>query len=390
MPLQREHGWVMTSGELRRPWAALFLGVSLTLAHGVGTAAASTKLDAPSLVELVFVDLPGGDPLAARIRTLFPAKTAVLSRRSVSLDAASVLQPSRPDTLRIWIRFSDPNQVRIYMAAANESAARYLIRDFDLDRGLDEVGGESLAQVVHSAAEALWSGEQQLTHADAARTLAEELPAPPSSERPRPPQPAAPPIVAAKDELSEARESPPARSSTTSIGLGATFGSHFGAAEGWLNEPGGFIIARYGKLSLRLDGGIVLPADIELRPVNVRVTGAVGGVRVGWQGLGSGSVRLRLEAGLGAWAGRWRAALVAEEPAAHVSPAQGFLRPFAVGAFGLEWWHGPVWLAARAELRGHFNRSEYTVAGQGESVTSSYLEPGGALELGASLGGGTR
>lgn len=394
----------MIAAELSRPLAAVALRLLLVLTPAVATAAPPMERDAPSVVELVFVDLPEGDPLvAARIRTLFPVSTAVLSRRSGAVDAASVLQASRPDTLRIWVRFRDPHQVRIYMAAADDGAARYLFRDVSLDRGLDEVGGESLAQVVHSAAEALWSGEQQITHAVAARTLSAEL-APsnasaasssassPTSDRAFASPPPAPPVSSpearapVKDELGGARGIASARNQGMFLGIGATFGMHLGAAEGSLYEPGGCLVAHWGRLSLRLDGAMVLPANVELPPVNVRVTGAVGAVRVGFQAFAAAPLRLRVELGVGAWGGRFRTTVAADQPAAHVSPAQDFVRPFAVASLGLEWFHGPLWLAARVEVRGRLKRAEYTIAGQSGSITGNYGEPGATLEMGAVLG----
>src|SRR5215216_3790543 len=150
------------------------LGVLLALA-----APAAAAPHAPSRVQLVFLDVPAGDPLLpARIRTLFPSGTWVGSRRSAALDAALVLRPSEPDTLWVWIHFRSPNRVRVYLTAADGSAVRYLFRDVTLDRGLDEVGGESLAQIVHSAAEALWSGEEQVTSDDVVQTLATGLASP--------------------------------------------------------------------------------------------------------------------------------------------------------------------------------------------------------------------
>jgi hypothetical protein len=384
----------MLTAKTSRSLAALSLGLSLVLTPRLTMAAPPAAREAPSTVELVFVDLPESDPLVAtRIRTLFPASTAVLSRRSSAVDAASILQASSPDTLRVWIRFRDANQVRIYMAASDDGAARYLFRDVSLDHGLDEVGGESLAQVVHSAAEALWSGEQQMTHAVAARTLSTELaPSPPSHGEFAPPSPSPREVSSArtppplKDELGEARTVPPASKSAFFLGMGATFGVHLGAAEGALYEPGACLVAHWGKLSLRLDGAMVWPADVELPPVNVHVTGVVGAVKLGLQTFGTDSLRLRVELGVGAWGGRFRTSVVSERPAAQVSPAQDFVRPFAAGSLGLEWFHGPLWLAARVELRGRLNRAEYTIAGQSGSITGSYAEPGGVLEMGAVLG----
>lgn len=390
----------MTLRELGRALVLLLaLASSLAFEPCVASAAQPAR-EAPSRVQLVFVDQPAGDPLlAARIRTLFPPQTLVSSKNSVALDAASVLRPSEPDTLCVWIRFSSPNLVRIYMTAADAGVARYSLRDVTLERGLDDVGGESLAQIVHSAAEALWSGEQHVTVADVARKLVADTSSASNVDRVQASAPArategypAPAFARAVAPAQLAVAPRDARGKVTTdraralrLGLGASFAARFGTAEGWLSEPGAFIIAQHGAFSLRLDGGMVLPAELALPPVKIRLTGADGGVRAGWQAFGSASVRVRLEAGLGAWAGRWRASVVDREPAVRVSPGQAFLRPYAVASVGLEWVHGPIWFGARAELRGHFARVEYEVEGQNASLSSDYLQPGGLLEFGVSM-----
>src|SRR5690606_24983110 len=95
------------------------------------------------------------------------------------LDAGAVLQPARADTLYLWIRLSSGVRARVYLATReeSESGARYLFRDVELDSGLDEVGSETLAQVAHSAAEALWRREEHTPKPELVEALEVERPA---------------------------------------------------------------------------------------------------------------------------------------------------------------------------------------------------------------------
>lgn len=385
----------MARAELRRRAFAWCIGA--LAANPVTRAAAAPAVDAglsagPSRVEVVLVGVAERDPaLFERIRSLFARDALVLLRAESGVLSRAVLRPERADTLYIWIRSSSRTSARVYLAMREESeqSARYLYRDVTLESGLDEVGSESLAQVAHSAAEALWSREQEVSKLELSRALARESelapPAPPPVSEQTPPRPAA-------DEAHDAPQvaKPPTdRAVPLRMGLGASFGTHGGGDEGWLSEPGAFVRASYGDFSLRLGANYLMPTEFELLPAKVRLSGGSGELRAGWLPFRGRRARVRLEAGLGAWAGRWTATIIADEPRAQAHSAS-FLRPYALAAGAFEWSFGSGWIAARAELRSRFKRTDYEIAGANNSATTTYLNPGAALELGVVLDPGAQ
>ncbi|HYQ31127.1 MAG TPA: hypothetical protein VER04_28025, partial [Polyangiaceae bacterium] len=113
-------------------------------------------------VEIALIGNTEQDPaLFERIRSLFSEQTLVLQRDSERIDQGAVLLPQRADTVYIWIRVAERN-ARVYLALAEEGGpARYLFREVALDAGVDEVGGETLAEIAHSSAQALWLRQLQ-------------------------------------------------------------------------------------------------------------------------------------------------------------------------------------------------------------------------------------
>jgi hypothetical protein len=80
--------------------------------------------------------------------------------------------------------------VRLFFAVEDRAREipRYLVHDVALDRGLDELGMEQLAQVVYLSAMALWAGNVESSRRDVEEGLRPPLAAPP-------PTPTAPPTA---------------------------------------------------------------------------------------------------------------------------------------------------------------------------------------------------
>ncbi len=379
--------------ELRRralAWCVSLAASGPAVARAAAPVAEVGRTAAPQRVEVVLVGVAERDPaLFERIRTLFSAATQVLRRKETGVVSSSVLRPERSDTLYIWIRSSSNSLARVYLAAREETedSARYLYRDVTLESGLDEVGSESLAQVAHSAAEALWSREQEVSKVEVVRALAKESDAaPPVSAAEAPPVSEPAPI---ERESSPDRKRASVPSDSVHVGLGASFGTHNGGDEGWLSEPGVFVIGVYRAFSLRAGANYLMPAEFDLLPARVRLSGGSAELRAGWLPLAGRRARFRLEAGVGAWAGQWTAMIVAEEPKAHANSAS-FLRGYGLAAGAFEWSLGSGWVAARAELRTRFKKTDYEIGGAAITASSSFLNPGAALELGVVLDGGAR
>ena len=333
-------------------------------------------------------DVEGDPVLFERIRSLFPAQTALVLRQDRDLDQRALLLPQRKDTVYIWIRVSERSQARVYLSLAESGGqARYLFREIRLDSGLDEVGSETLAEVAHSSARALWSREQQSSRQTLVAALEQEVAAAPAA----PAVPARPPTPALSP-TSLTHDSPPQSAGSTNahpnanvyrLGLGAGGSTHSSGAEGWLQELGAFMTFEYrARLSLRVAVHYLIPTDFALPPARVHLNGASGEFRAGWLSNDATRMRVRLEGGLGVLFGRAQATIVDDQPKAHAFSGQDFRRAYALAAAGFEWPIGPAWIAAAADLRVPLRTTSYEVSGQGGASTSPWLCPGGTLEVG--------
>jgi len=338
-------------------------------------------------VDIALIGDAEHDPLLfERIRSLFPAQTAVVRRDVTRIDQRAVLLPQRADTVYIWIRVTDLRNARVYLALSEEDGrARYLFRELELDAGLDEVGGETLAEVAHSSAQALWLRELQTPRQTLVAALERE-----EVEASRAPVAvAAAPIgsVSARDEpeavRAPARQSFAPRASSIRLVLGASDTAHASGGEGWLHEPGGFLAFEYrARLSLRVALRYLVPTEFDLPPARVALSGASGEVRAGWLSGDAGRLRIRLEAGIGMLWGHVQASIAVDQPTAHALDAQDFQRVYTLAAAVFEWPLGPAWIAAGADLRVPLQTTSYEVGGQSSTRVSPTLSPGGSLEFG--------
>jgi hypothetical protein len=373
--------------------AATFLAVAPAHTSRAETLARSklaSESSAPERVEIALVGVLDQDPpLFERIRSLFPNETAVVLRSAAELDAGAVLRPERADTLYLWIRLSSRARARVYLAAREDSAgaARYLFRDVDLESGLDEVGSETLAQVAHSAAEALWRREEQTPKHQLVEALENEHHAAPGQRAPsvRPEPTVAP---AANDAIRDSgvASKSVSRPAPLRLAFGTSFAVHASGAEGWLAEPGIFAATEYrGRFSLRLAGLYLVPTEFDVLPARVHLNGASGELRAGWTPWRSVRARVRLETGLSVLVARWSATIAEPVPAARAGLPRHFVRTSALAASTFEWLLGPAWVAARAELRVPLTRTRYEVERSDVAVSSGAVNPGGGVELGVSL-----
>jgi len=328
------------------------------------------------------------DPvLFERIRSLFPPQTAVVLRTDDHIDQRAVLLPQRADTVYIWIRVTERTRARVYLALSEGGErARYLFREVRLDAGLDEVGGETLAEVAHSSAQALWLRELQTSRPAVVAALERELEPP----RGAPAKTAGGPIAAASSGAPQ--DSPDSRQTSAAargedhslrLGLGMSETAHTSGAEGWLHEPGGFLTFEYrARISLRVAVRYLVPTEFDLPPARVHLSGASGEFRGGWLSNDARRMRLRIEAGVGVLLGHARASIIADQPEAHAFAGQEFERVYSLAAAAFEWPLGPAWIAAGVDLRVPLRTTSYEVGGQSGASTSSALCPGGSLELG--------
>jgi hypothetical protein len=337
-------------------------------------------------VEIATVGDVERDPLLfQRIRSLFPEQTSVVLSAEHHLDQRAVLRPRHADTVYIWIRVTELSAARVYLTLAEQDGqARYLFREVRLDSGLDEVGGETLAQVAHSSAQALWSREQQSSREALVDALAREAQhAPLSSAATTAPVLVPTSVSTAHDSPEPTQRSTSSKASPVRLGIGASGSTHSSGSEGFLQEVGGSFGLEYrGWFSLRSKLSYLVPTDFGVPPARVHLTGATGELRTGWLSNDSTRLRVRLEAGLGALVGRAQGSIIDDTPKAHSVPARDVRRGYALAAAGLEWPVGPAWVAAAVDLRVPFGATSYEVAGQMGSTTSASVCPGGSLEIG--------
>jgi len=381
------------------PWQVAVLWVC-SLCTVVRTTHASSSVapsesEARPLLARVEIAMIGGveqDPaLFERIRSLFPSDTAVVERTADHIDQRAVLLPQRADTVYIWIRVTGQS-ARVYLALSEEPGqARYLFREISLEEGVDEVGGETLAEIAHSSAQALWLRQSQTPRKALEQALERET---------EPPRTTPPPSESAKlittpsaaDSLNaETTRRPASKAGPLRLALGASESAHAAGAEGLLHEPGLFLGLEYrARFSLRLAARYLVPAEFDLTPARVRLSGPSGEARVGFLTGGAGQKRFRLEAGFGLLWGHAEAAIVDEQPQAHALAAQNFQRAYALAAALFEWPLGPAWLAVGGDLRVPFAKASYEVAGQGGPRVSPAVYPGGSLEVGIGFDPGVR
>ena len=301
-------------------------------------AATSSDQERKQLLGRVEIALLGDvqqDPvLFERIRSLFPAETALVERDADHIDQRAVLLPERADTVYIWIRLTERTSARVYLALSDEAGrARYLFREVRLDAGLDEVGGETLAEVAHSSAQALWLRESQTPRQTLVAALEREEA--PRSAAPSAPATAIGPVSAHEppDSLPPATRRAQAKASTLRLGVGASETVHASGAEGWLHEPGAFLSFEYRThLSLRAFARYLVPAELDLLPARVSLSGLSGEARAGWVSHDAARMRVRLEAGLGVLWGQAQASIVVDQPQAHPLARQDFERVYALAS----------------------------------------------------------
>ena len=118
------------------------------------------------------------DPtLPRRITSWFDRKRFRVEMSSPrQLDASRILTPKHPGTLYVWATLGKDNVAHLYFATTNPSRQRvvYLTRDLQLNNGLDEIGAERVAQVLHMSALAILEGQEETELADIERKLRAE------------------------------------------------------------------------------------------------------------------------------------------------------------------------------------------------------------------------
>jgi hypothetical protein len=281
---------------------------SALLAQTPGSASASAEQPPAAALGEVHVVLVGPTPapeFSARLQSLFGAETRVSVAATYAIKPDEVLGPKQAPGVHVWITTPSRSNARLYFVVVDASAPeqRFLMRDVELGEGLDELGLERVAQVVHASAQALWQGQSESPRAELERELYQvqaAAGAPPSAATPAEPaaqvgavQPeAAPPPTepVASPSSDEAPPTEPSRepdltdlgpadgASSAQYEVALGYGATTRGAEGVAHGPelalmvlgdvgpaalGGFLSARY-----------LFPVHPKAAELDLRVTGA--------------------------------------------------------------------------------------------------------------------
>jgi len=310
--------------------------------------------------------------LAERIRGWFGSDAQLSLGTEPSLSAERVLAPLRAGHVAVWVTLRSATQARLYFAAPGEGATtpRYLVRDVPLDHGLDEVGSERVAQVVHSSVCALIEGVVEGTDRPELERALEA-----------PPRKAAEPSEAALDSRAHEPASPRGVTPKPTFLFGGFYRVALGGDEGVAQGPGvalglGVVSGTYG-LTLVGRGAYVLPRSISLPGLTLTLAGpwARAGLRLGRTFRG---FRGELELGAGLdWVHREATAPRGSDLVARGAATER--RVFAFASLGASVALGRFRFAPRLELASYATRTRHSVAEGGlstrEIAVSSRLQP---------------
>jgi hypothetical protein len=217
-------------------------------------------------IEIFLVGALGRDATLARRVTSRFARTSfrVSANFAPHLDVGRVLQPGGEFVFQAWVVLLDETSARIYFtfAVPRETRTVYLLRDLRLEQGLDEIGAERIAEVLHLSVLALAEGHAETRREELETALARDAsllssPDPAHEVSPKPSaeqaQPGGlPPLSATTRRDVAERPAPNSRSksraqaSVFQYGLG--YGGSYRGDEGIWHGP---------RASLHLQGSVV-------------------------------------------------------------------------------------------------------------------------------------
>lgn len=194
------------------------------------------------------------------------AQFRVVVQRVPALEAKRVLEPSPASALTIWVSIDDDVAKLYFAAPATRSGdePRFLLRSLSLTSGLDEMGAERAAEVVHLSALALLEGEQVSARAELERSLSGEN---------KPKRVTNLDGRADPDFSREPQESrPKLEASATSIEFGIGYGVSFHSDEGvWHGPRASGELGVGSALGLSLSAQVALPANHDLGELELRL-----------------------------------------------------------------------------------------------------------------------
>jgi hypothetical protein len=232
------------------------------------SSAAEARAPLRSLEVLLVGEVGKDATFAERVSSWFdPVRFEVVVRAAPVLDASRVLEPSPNRSLSAWV-VVERGAAHLYFAtpAGKGAEPRFLLRTLSLSDGLDEMGAERVAEVLHLSALALLEGEQHSERSELERSLGEDGAVSASNKR-----------QAAQGSASELRarvrpnaETNPSTSALLEFGLGYGLSVHPG--EGVWHGPRARIALSLGQeWRALLLARSALPANHDLGEMELRV-----------------------------------------------------------------------------------------------------------------------
>lgn len=320
--------------------------------------------------------------LQDRVASWFTDGTAVEVVVTSELDRAQALSAST-DSVNAWVIPLSEERALVSFSTRTADDERHLLRDVRLAHGLDDLGLERLASVIHSAFVALETGHETIARAEAERALGEaeaptrpdsiEPPGAPHVEEPRPAAKTAPiaPIIP-RDH---------GRRRTTELTFGAAYGLRGRGAEGVAHGPE----ARFGvraqtpsiAFELFASGQFLWRSHFDATPFNASVQTTAVRLRAGIEPKLAGAWRSTAEIG----GGFDLASIHADATARGVAPrsAGTQLRPTASAALGVVYIGAVVDVGVYGEVTVLLDDVRYSIGtadGERRLLAPARAEPG--------------
>jgi hypothetical protein len=326
------------------------------LALSSASAAAEPRARLRSLEVLLVGDVGKDATFAERVSSWFdPVKFEVIVRATLVLDASRVLEPSPNRSLSAWV-VVERGAAHLYFAtpAGKGAEPRFLLRTLSLSDGLDEMGAERVAEVLHLSALALLEGEQHSERSELERSLGADGAVPASNER-----------QAEEGSANEpsARVGPEAetnRSALLEFGLGYGLSLHPG--EGVWHGPRARVALAVGQeWRALLLARTALPASHDLGEMELRVRAAQFTLAIAGRRSLSPSLAIEALAGPGVDVVHYQPE---RSPLAQVELGDGATeaRPNVSAGLGLVLGQSGFRLALLAELELSFSKTHYELA----------------------------
>jgi hypothetical protein len=261
---------VPSSHERRRPtrwfWALCWALFSFFVEH------AAEAAEPRATLEIVLVGaLAESDTLRARMTSWFDAaRFEVRVRGAAAIDPVAILEPDVHLTLSIWITLEGA-AARLYFASPSgpQDRPRYLLRDVALESGLDEIGAERLAEIVHLSALALLEGELTTRRDELERSLVKPAPTPVFTRD----------AASAREEAAMERDLArklaavgAAKRAPAGLDFGVGYGVSFHSDEGLWHGPRASVALRVGSVvALAVSSAFTLPQTHDLGAIGLRV-----------------------------------------------------------------------------------------------------------------------